>query len=309
MSRGAARILSRLHAVSRWDWPTVGLTVGVIMVWAIALLLPSGWGGVSFILLVLALTLHSSLTHEYLHGHPFGHAPSDTMLGLWQPGLFVPYLRFKRTHLAHHMDANLTDPYDDPESNYLDPDVWHRLPRWKHRLLYMNNTLAGRIAMGTLIGMVSFIRSDIAAARGGQRVIVTDWLAHIPGTVLTLWAVVASGTSLWMYLGACYVAMSVLKIRTFLEHQAHDRVSGRTAIVEDRGILGFFFLNNNLHVVHHMHPTVAWYKLWAIYRAKRERYVTRNGGYVLASYGTVFRRYMWRGKDHVAHPLWHKPTD
>ena len=27
-------------------------------------------------------------------------------------------------HLAHHRDAMLTDPYDDPESNYLDPAVW-----------------------------------------------------------------------------------------------------------------------------------------------------------------------------------------
>ncbi len=32
-------------------------------------------------------------------------------------------------HMAHHRDAILTDPYDDPESNYLDPAVWARLPR------------------------------------------------------------------------------------------------------------------------------------------------------------------------------------
>ncbi len=73
--------------------------------------------------------MHSSLSHELLHGHPFGAERAETLLGLWQPGIFVPYLRFKRTHLAHHRDANLTDPYDDPESNYVDPQVWARLPR------------------------------------------------------------------------------------------------------------------------------------------------------------------------------------
>ena len=32
----------------------------------------------------------------------------------------IPYMRFRDTHLAHHVDSRLTDPYDDPESCYLD---------------------------------------------------------------------------------------------------------------------------------------------------------------------------------------------
>ncbi len=34
-------------------------------------------------------------------------------------GLIFPFERFRKSHLDHHMDSNLTDPYDDPESNYL----------------------------------------------------------------------------------------------------------------------------------------------------------------------------------------------
>lgn len=287
-----------------WDWPTLALMLGVMLVWSLALLLPAGWEVLALVLLMLALTLHSSLSHELLHGHPFGHERAETALGLWQPGLFVPYLRFKRTHLAHHRDANLTDPYDDPESNYLDPVVWNGLPRWVRGVLRVNNTLAGRIVMGPLIGMTAFVRSDIKAAWAGEHGVVRDWIAHIPAVVLTLWAVSASALSVWIYLLACYGALSLLRIRTFLEHQAHDRVSGRTVIIEDRGPLGFLFLNNNLHVVHHMHPTVAWYRLWPLYLSQRERFVTRNHGYVFASYSEVFRRYFWRGKDAVAHPLW-----
>ena len=295
--------------MARWDWPTLALMAGVMTVWTLALLLPEGWGAVAFVLLVLALTMHSSLSHELLHGHPFGVPWAETALGLWQPGLFVPYLRFKRTHLAHHHDANLTDPYDDPESNYLDPDVWASLPLWKQRLLLVNNTLAGRIVLGPLIGMSAFLRSDVSAARAGQKVILTDWLVHLPGVAFTLWAVWLSELPIWVYLAACYAALSVLRIRTFLEHQAHDRASGRTVIIEDRGVLGFLFLNNNLHVVHHMYPSVAWYRLWPLYRAQRERFVTRNHGYIYPSYGTVFRRYLWRRKDPVAHPLWRRHVD
>jgi fatty acid desaturase len=292
-----------------WDWPTLGLFGGVLIVWAAALTLPAVWGPLALLLLILALTLHSSLSHELLHGHPFGAARAETALGLWQPGLFVPYLRFKRTHLAHHKDANLTDPYDDPESAYLDPAVWAQLPRWRQVLLGLNNTLAGRIVLGPVVGMLAFVGSDIRAARAGDHQITRDWLAHIPGVLLTLWAVYLSPLSVWLYLLACYGALGMLKIRTFLEHQAHARTTGRTAIVEDAGLLGFLFLNNNLHVIHHMHPQVAWYKLWPLYRANRARYIARNGGYVFRSYRVIFRQYLWRVKEPVAHPLWRPRGD
>jgi len=66
---------------------------------------------------------------------------------------------------------------------------------------------------------------------------------------------------LWAYVIAAYLGLSVLKIRTFLENSAHDRSSGRTVVIEGRGPLALLFLNNNYHVVHHMHPKVAWYAL------------------------------------------------
>ena len=56
-----------------------------------------------------------------------------------------------------------------------------------------------------------------------------------------------------------------------------------------------------------MNPKVPWYRLPALYRDGKERYLTINEGYVYRSYGEVFRRYMWRTKDPVAHPLW--PND
>ena len=292
-----------------WDWPTIALLGAVVALWGAALALPSGWGAMAVLILVPTLALHSSLSHELLHGHPFGAERAETTIGLWQPGLFIPYLRFKRTHLAHHRDANLTDPYDDPETNYLDPAVWAALPVWRQSLLRANGTLAGRIVLGPLIGTLAFIQGDIAAIRAGDRDVARDWLAHIPGTLLTLWAVSLSALPIWTYLLACYLALSVLKIRTYLEHRAHVHSAARTVIIEDRGPLAFLFLNNNLHVVHHMYPSVAWYKLWALYQDQKSRFTTRNDGYVYRSYVEIFRLYFLRRKDEVAHPLWQDVSD
>ncbi len=286
------------------DWPTWVMIAAWGLIYAGALMLPVGWGFLQFALLVFALTLHSSLSHEILHGGPLTHGRAATMLGIIQPGLFVPYLRFKALHLAHHRDANLTDPYDDPETNYLDPEVWARLASWRRRLLAVNNTLLGRMVIGPVIGMAAFVRGDILRMRRGERDVAWHWIAHLPGVVLTIWWVSLSSVGLWTYLAACYGALSVLRIRTFLEHRAHERASGRSVIIEDRGVLAFLFLNNNFHAVHHKYPNVAWHQLPALYFAQKEQFIRRNQGYVYRSYGEVFAKYLVRVKDPVAHPLW-----
>jgi fatty acid desaturase len=149
--------------------------------------------------------------------------------------------------------------------------------------------------------------ADLRAIRGGDRQVLRGWLLHVPGTALVLVAVWASPLPVWAYLLACYGALSLLKIRTFLEHQAHERARGRTVIIEDRGPLAFLFLNNNFHVVHHMHPKVPWYALPALYAARQSRFLACNDGYRYRSYAEVFRAHFWRAKDPVPHPLWSGP--
>jgi len=289
----------------RWEWPTLALFVGCVGalglgVWALpAVSLPLAFG-----VTVLALGLHASLAAELLTGSPFPSRRASEVLAWINPGLAIPYLRFRDTHLAHHQDANLTDPYDDPETNYLDPAHWARMPRWLRAVRAVNNTLAGRMVIGPIVAQVAFMADDWRAIRAGDRQVLAGWLWHIPGAALTLWAVTLAPMPMWLYLLACYAALSILKIRTFLEHQAHEVARGRTVVIEDRGLLAFLFLNNNLHMVHHMHPRVAWYRLPGIYSANRDRYLRRNNGYVYANYRQIFARYFWRAKDPVPHPLW-----
>ena len=104
-------------------------------------------------LLAVVLAQHSSLQHEVIHGHPTRNQRLNEALVFPALGLLIPYERFRDMHLAHHYDPLLTDPHDDPESNYLDPAVWARLRRPVRALLAVNNTLLGRMLIGPFLGM------------------------------------------------------------------------------------------------------------------------------------------------------------
>jgi len=286
------------------EWPTLALIGATYALWALAtawlaaLSLP-----LAVVLAALAIALHSSLSHEALHGHPTASAALNEALVFPALGLFTPYERFRDLHLAHHRDSRLTDPHDDPESNYLDPALWARLARPLRALLRANNTLLGRMTLGPAIGLWSFLRDERRALRAGDRAVRRAWWRHLAGLLPVLAWVAWSPMPLWAYLIAAYGGASILKIRTFLEHRAHERASGRTVVIEDRGPLALIFLNNNLHVVHHMHPDVPWYALPRLYRENRARYLACNDGYLYRSYGEVFARHFLRAKDPVAHPL------
>ncbi len=288
------------------EYPTLLLLIACYFLWGVATtILPEVSLPAAVLLVALTGTLHASLTHEVIHGHPFPGRPGLNAL-LVAPALTlaVPFARFRDTHLAHHQDARLTDPHDDPESNYLDPAVWATIPGPLRFVLSFNNTLLGRLTIGPALGLLTFVWSDLRALRHGDRRVLHGWLRHLPEAgIVVLWLLTVGRIPFWAYGLGAYGALSILRIRTFLEHQAHDRASGRTAIVEDRGPLALLFLNNNLHVVHHMHPRVAWYALPRLYAENRARYTRRNGGYVYRSYVEVFARYLLRRKDPVPHPF------
>ena len=287
-----------------FEWPTLGMLIATYLVWALGTML---WGHVALLSILItgvAVAQFSSLQHEALHGHPTRHALLNEALVFPSLAVFIPYRRFQQTHLQHHHDPALTDPYDDPESNYLDPAVWPYLPHWVQLALRMNNTLLGRIGLGPFIGTYIFFAKDVAKFRQGDPAIRTAWVLNLIGLGPVLIWLHWVDMPLLAYVLAVYVGFALLKIRTFLEHRAHDAARARTVVVEDRGPLALLFLNNNFHVVHHMHPNVPWYKLPALYALRREHYLRRNDGYVYQSYTEVFRRYLTKPKDPVPHPVW-----
>ncbi|QAX30382.1 fatty acid desaturase [Leisingera sp. NJS204] len=287
------------------EWSTLALILACHGGWLAALwLLPSVSPALTVAAVGLMAALHSSLTHEALHGHPFRSRWLNEALMFFPLSLAIPYGRFRDTHLAHHEDEALTDPYDDPESNFQDPAVWARLPGWRKVLLRINNTLLGRVVLGPLMGQICFMAGDWRQARRGVPGIARDWILHVLGLVPVIWVVLQSPAPLWAAVLGAYLGLAILKIRTYLEHRAHDTAQGRTVVIEDKGPLAFLFLNNNLHVVHHMHPGVPWHALPRLYRTRRAEFLAANDGYVYRNYLQVFRNYLLRAKDPVPHPLW-----
>jgi fatty acid desaturase len=114
---------------------------------------------------------------------------------------------------------------------------------------------------------------------------------------------------LWLYvLGVAYPGMSLLMLRTYAEHRAHEQAEARSIIVEFCPVFSLLFLNNNLHVVHHANPRAPWYRLPQLYRAARTQWHERNGGYVFASYFQLARHYLFKVKEPVVHPIKYKET-
>ncbi len=291
------------------EWPTLIVFAATYALWALATTVLWPVSPIFAVLVAaLAIAQYSSLTHEVLHGHPFGNQRLSELMVF--PGLtvYVPYLRFKDLHLLHHFDPNLTDPYDDPESNFVDPSVWQRLPAATRTLLRFNNTLFGRMLVGPSVSFRALVLGDLRLILQGDRRVALGWGLHLAGLVPVIWWLLAVGTMpVWAYLLAAYIGWSLLKIRTYLEHRAHDAARARTVVVESRGPLSLLFLNNNFHVVHHMHPAMAWYRLPALYFSNRDHYLRRNDGYSYRSYTQIFRAFLFRAKDPVPHPIF--PVD
>jgi len=287
------------------EWPTLLMLALTYAVWSAGTIVWDHSALLSIVLTAVAVAQFSSLQHEVLHGHPFENQWINEALVFPALALVVPYIRFKDTHLQHHYDPNLTDPYDDPESNYLDPKVWEARSRFAQKILRLNNTLLGRMVLGPAVGTWYFVKGDIALMRAGDARVRMAWGLNAVGVAMVLaWLWTVGSMPVLAYVLAVYLGMSLLKIRTFLEHRAHELFRARTVIIEDRGPLSYLFLNNNFHVVHHCMPNVPWYDLPGLYAQKRAHFQRRNEAYVYRNYAEIFRLYFLRAKDPVPHPVW-----
>lgn len=295
----------RPAASSAIEWPTVFLTFTVYglfaaVTWTFAAL--PVWLTVPIGACLVAL--HSSLQHEAIHGHPTRRSWVNALLVGLPLGLVVPYGRYRATHLRHHCDARLTDPYDDPESYYRSGRDWSATPAVMGALLQANNTLLGRLTIGPVLWSVMFLIREARLLRHSPRMIARAWLPHLAGIVLlAVWVLGICNIGAGEYL-LCFVypGTALIMLRSFAEHQAHERNGARTAIVETNPLLSLIFLNNNLHFAHHKHPRAAWYRLPEIYRKEAAEMLAANHGYRFGGYLELARRHLLRAKEPVAHP-------
>ncbi len=285
------------------EWPTVLLIVATYAAWAgLGLSAWHAYPCMAVIALGFTLALQSSLMHEACHGHPTRNRLFNEALVGVPIGLVYPYRRFRALHLRHHADESLTDPFDDPESYYKSFWKHGELPIALQAILKLNNTMVGRFVIGPLLGAPGFLLAEYRLARAGDPAIRRAWLLHAAGLAAVLPIVhFGFGMPIWLYLLAVWIGQSLISVRTFAEHQWSERPDGRTIIVE-RSPFAFLFLNNNLHLVHHKNPTVAWYRLPTLFRSRRAEWLAMNRGYVFPNYFALLKSYAFKAKEPVVHP-------
>ena len=286
--------------VGRWEWPTL---VVAAVIYGLFAALTLYHAALPWWLLLLAggyvTAWHGSLQHEVVHGHPTPHAALNEALvfpGLW---LWLPFRRYRESHLRHHHTPVITDPLDDPESFYLSAGEWVRLnPVWKGFYLF-HNTLAGRMTIGPAVAVFRLIRDEVARIAGGDRSALLAWMLHAAGCALVLgWAVGVCGMGVLEYVAYfAYPGLSLTLLRSFAEHQASNDPEERTAMVRSGPLMSLLFLNNNLHSVHHSEPAMAWYRL-----PDRARQI-RDAGYEFRGYGEIAARHLLKPKEPVGFPL------
>ncbi len=291
--------------ISAIEWPTLVLALviyggwGAITRWHAAL---PGW--VVYPALIWLVAWHGSLQHEVLHGHPTRIRAVNDAIGTPPLALWLPYAIYRRSHLRHHVDTRLTDPLDDPESNYWTADLWASLSRPGRLLVTLQTTLAGRLLIGPgwSIGRFWYFQAGAVwrGAAGARRL----WGLHLLAVaILVLWLRLVCGFDLLAYAAfVVYPATALLLVRSFAEHRAAPGVRERIALVENAPVFGLLFLFNNLHAVHHAWPRVAWYRIPRLFRQHRASLIAANGGLLYDGYLAVARRYLLTPHDQVLHP-------
>ena len=235
---------------------------------------------------------HMSLQHELIHGHPTRSERVNTWLALPPLSLWLPFPLYREAHLRHHRAEYLTDPLEDPESTYMSAQEWAQAG-WLRRCLHLAcNTALGRILLGPARAVVQFWRRQAMLGACGQAP-WGAWLRHLAGLCLILfWVCGICRIGALTYV-ACFVypGTALVMIRSLAEHRAAERPRDRTAVVEHAGLLGLLFLNNNLHVLHHERPHIAWFALPAQWRMARAGVLESWHGPLYRGYHDVVRRF------------------
>lgn len=301
--RRLVKLLSRTFA-ARSEWPTWALVAGVYGSW---LALVAAWPVLGYWALpplALVVVLHQSLQHELIHGHPTGSSRVNAVLAYPPLGLWFPFPLYRDSHLAHHRRETLTDPALDPESRYVDGELWERRGPAGRGVLWLDKTLIGRVLLGPVLALQAMLSHEFRRWRRGEQGVGRLWCLHL-GLVAGLLLAIQHFAGLpWpvYVLGVAWPALALALVRSFYEHRPARDPAQRCVLNESGGPLRWLFLNNTLHLVHHDLPGLPWYLIPRVYRARRHAYRVRSGHFVFTGYRELGRRFAWQAVDAPLHP-------
>ncbi len=250
------------------------------------------------------LAWHFSLQHEAIHA--FRGVPPWLRFAVVYPplGLWFPFALYRKSHSIHHRDVHLTIPGVDTESYYVTRENWQRMGPIRRALLTFNQTFAGRLLIGPALRLWALLCKETRRVADKDFSHLPHWGAHVLAVAALFWFI--SGVCRfpwWQYcLLIAYPGLSLSLLRAFTEHRAAEDSQQRTAAVESNILFGLLYLYNNLHVVHHLKPTMPWYDIPRYYRDNRAALLQSNGEFAYPGYAVLARDYLFTPVFSPVHP-------
>lgn len=290
----------------RWrtQWPTVLLMVAVYGGWFATLYFWQTLGlTVATLLLIWFTTWYMSFQHELIHGHPTRWPRVNQLLGTLPLAVWYPYGLYRDSHLKHHRNDHLTHPEEDPETYYFSARRWQQLTPFQRRWVRVRNTFPGRLLIAPAWDIMQTLRGMWKAVVHREWASIGMWLLHITLLVVLLrWMQAQQFPIGWYLLGVTYPALSLTKVRSFLEHRYAEVPAARSAINEAGLVWRLLFLNLNYHSVHHHLPAVPWFALRQVYQHDKHGWLKNNHQFWVAGYGEWWRRYFLLAVPVEVHP-------
>ncbi len=271
-----------LSGISRAEEKRIAKSLSPEVAWptlALAVILPATFAAVVALGLTHRLPLwacapilaivsycHYTLVHESIHGNVVakpGFAWVNTLVGwIGSLGLGAGWPALQRTHVLHHSHTNTERDPDIAVKGTLARLVWRWVKGLPTSLLPMAVVrLISKEGYARLQGV--FSRADIAQIS-----------AVGVGTLVLLAVSIATGHVLdWLALWFIPTRIAILILNIFfqwLPHYPFDRTDryGNTRISLWAGGT-FLTLQQNLHLMHHLWPSVPFYNYARLYRALR----------------------------------------
>jgi fatty acid desaturase len=247
---------------------------------------------------------HFNFQHEIVHG--WRSIPSWLRVAIAYPplSLWFPLDIYVRNHSIHHRNQRLTYPGQDTETFYHKGEDWAGYSRaW--RWIYMaNQTLIGRLLLGPWLRWRKLVMIDIGKMFRGDLSDLSIWIRHSIAVAVLLWFVLnVAGMPFWQFfLFFTLSGMMLGMVRPFLEHRWGEKPFERVAVIESNWVFGLLFLWNNIHIVHHLHPTMPWYEIPSFYKRNRARMLELNGNFVYRGYYELARNYLLTPTFRPVHP-------
>lgn len=203
-----------------------------------------GW--VTFGANMLALHLMGTVIHDASHGVAHRSRVMNSILGHGSAlilGFVFPV--FTRVHMQHH--ANVNDPENDPD-HFVSKGgpLWLIAPRFfYHEIFFFKRRLWRKFELGewALSRLVLIFIVAVVAHQGYLDYILNFW-----------------------FLPAGVVGLMLGLFFDYFPHRPHqERDRWHNARVYPSPVLNLLILGQNYHLIHHLWPTIPWYKVQPAY--------------------------------------------